>query len=105
MGLGPAQGPTDQGGSRPGGDRMDYRTLGRSGLKVSPLCLGAMMFGGPTSEADSREIVAAARDAGVNRSEERRVGTECVGTCRSRWSRCHETNTTHDREAHRTTAD
>jgi len=45
---------------------MDYRKLGRSGLKVSPLCLGTMMFGGPTGEADSREIVAAARDLGVN---------------------------------------
>lgn len=45
---------------------MNYRTLGRSGLKVSPLCLGAMMFGGPTPEAESREIIAAARDAGIN---------------------------------------
>ena len=45
---------------------MNYRTLGRSGLKVSPLCLGTMMFGGPTSESDSREIVAAARDLGIN---------------------------------------
>ena len=31
---------------------MDYRKLGRSGLKVSPLCLGTMMFGGPTDERD-----------------------------------------------------
>lgn len=45
---------------------MNYRTLGRSGLKVSPLCLGAMMFGGPTPEVESREIIAAARDAGIN---------------------------------------
>ena len=30
---------------------MDYRQLGRSGLKVSPLCLGTMMFGGQTDEA------------------------------------------------------
>ncbi|MDF1794523.1 MAG: aldo/keto reductase, partial [Thalassobaculaceae bacterium] len=45
---------------------MDYRKMGRSGLKVSPLCLGAMMFGGPTPEAESREIIAAARDAGIN---------------------------------------
>ena len=29
---------------------MQYRTLGRSGLKVSPICLGTMMFGGPTDE-------------------------------------------------------
>ena len=45
---------------------MDYARLGRSGLKVSPLCLGAMMFGGPTDEATSLRIVASAREAGVN---------------------------------------
>jgi aryl-alcohol dehydrogenase-like predicted oxidoreductase len=45
---------------------MEYRTLGRSGLKVSPLCLGTMMFGGPTDEAASRRIVAKAREAGLN---------------------------------------
>ncbi len=45
---------------------MDYRRLGRSGLKVSPLCLGAMMFGGPTDEATSVRIVDDAREAGVN---------------------------------------
>ena len=33
---------------------MEYRKLGRSGLKVSPLCLGTMMFGGPTTEADAK---------------------------------------------------
>ena len=35
---------------------MDYVPLGRSGLKVSPLCLGTMMFGGPTEEADAARI-------------------------------------------------
>ena len=45
---------------------MDYCQLGRSGLKVSPLCLGTMMFGGPTDEATSERIVAKALDAGVN---------------------------------------
>jgi aryl-alcohol dehydrogenase-like predicted oxidoreductase len=45
---------------------MDYRRLGQSGLKVSPLCLGTMMFGGATSEADSRGIVDHARGAGIN---------------------------------------
>ena len=45
---------------------MEYRKLGRSGLKGSPLCIGAMMFGGPTDEADSGRIIAAARDAGIN---------------------------------------
>jgi aryl-alcohol dehydrogenase (NADP+) len=45
---------------------MEYRRLGRSGLKVSPLCLGAMMFGDQTDETGSRGIIASARDAGVN---------------------------------------
>ena len=45
---------------------MQYRQLGRSGLKVSPICLGTMMFGGPTDEATSARIVAKAREAGVN---------------------------------------
>jgi len=45
---------------------MQYRKLGRSGLKVSPICLGTMMFGGPTGEAESNRIVAKARDAGIN---------------------------------------
>jgi aryl-alcohol dehydrogenase (NADP+) len=45
---------------------MEYRTLGRSGLKVSVLCLGTMNFGGTTDEPTSRRIVAAAREQGVN---------------------------------------
>src|SRR5437764_10958872 len=45
---------------------MQYRPLGRSGLKVSPICLGTMMFGGPTDEATSARIVAKAREAGIN---------------------------------------
>ncbi len=45
---------------------MEYRRLGTSGLKVSPLCLGTMMFGGPTDEATSARIVAKAREAGIN---------------------------------------
>src|SRR3954454_606135 len=45
---------------------MDYRPLGRSGLKISPICLGTMMFGGATDEAPSSRIVAKAREAGVN---------------------------------------
>ena len=45
---------------------MDYRTLGRSGLKVSPLCLGTMMFGGATDDATAARIVARAKDQGVN---------------------------------------
>ena len=45
---------------------MQYRPLGRSGLKISPICLGTMMFGGPTDEATSMRIVAKAREAGIN---------------------------------------
>jgi aryl-alcohol dehydrogenase-like predicted oxidoreductase len=45
---------------------MQYLNLGRSGLKVSPICLGTMMFGGQTNEATSKRIVDRARDAGVN---------------------------------------
>jgi len=45
---------------------MEYRNLGRSGLKVSPLCLGTMMFGGATGEAEAAAIIATARDAGIN---------------------------------------
>ena len=45
---------------------MDYRYLGRSALKVSPLCLGAMMFGGETDEGTSRRILDKAFDQGVN---------------------------------------
>jgi aryl-alcohol dehydrogenase-like predicted oxidoreductase len=45
---------------------MEYRNLGSSGLKVSPLCLGTMMFGAATDEATSCRIVARARDQGIN---------------------------------------
>ncbi|MGI9302101.1 MAG: aldo/keto reductase [Gammaproteobacteria bacterium] len=46
---------------------MNYRKLGRRcGLNVSPLCLGAMMFGGRTDENASKRIIDAAWDAGVN---------------------------------------
>ncbi|MBR0719075.1 aldo/keto reductase [Bradyrhizobium liaoningense] len=45
---------------------MQYRQLGRSGLRVSQICLGTMMFGGPTDEATSARIIAKAREAGVN---------------------------------------
>jgi aryl-alcohol dehydrogenase (NADP+) len=45
---------------------MDYRVLGRSGVKVSVMCLGTMMFGGATDEGTARRIVGKARDQGVN---------------------------------------
>lgn len=47
---------------------MELRTLGRTGVKVSPLCLGAMMFGawGNTDHEDSIRIIHRALDAGIN---------------------------------------
>jgi aryl-alcohol dehydrogenase-like predicted oxidoreductase len=45
---------------------MDYRHLGRTGLRVSPLCLGTMNFGPQTSEADSFAVMDAAHSAGIN---------------------------------------
>ena len=45
---------------------MDYQRLGNSGLLVSPLCLGTMLFGDRTTEAAAGRILALARDAGVN---------------------------------------
>ena len=73
---------------------MEYRQLGRSGLKVSPLCLGGMMFGDQTDAQASQNIIAKARDVGVNfidtadayaagRSEE--IIGEAVGADRERW--------------------
>ena len=73
---------------------MDYVPLGRSGLKVSPLCLGTMMFGGPTDEQDSGRIIATSREVGINfidtadvyvegRSEE--ITGRAIAPERSRW--------------------
>lgn len=45
---------------------MEYRSLGRTGVKVSPLCLGAMNFGGPTGEEESIQIINCALDGGIN---------------------------------------
>jgi aryl-alcohol dehydrogenase-like predicted oxidoreductase len=45
---------------------MEYRSLGRTGVKVSPLCLGAMNFGSPTDEKESFAIINRALEAGIN---------------------------------------
>ncbi|MBS0319610.1 MAG: aldo/keto reductase [Proteobacteria bacterium] len=73
---------------------MDYRSLGASGVTVSRLCLGTMTFGDRTDAAGAREIVAAARDIGVNfidtadvyaqGASERIVG-DAIRAERSRW--------------------
>ena len=73
---------------------MDYRFLGRSGVKVSPLCLGTMMFGDRTDEAEAGRIVASARDAGVNfidtadvyaKGESERIAGRLIKPDRERW--------------------
>ena len=45
---------------------MEYRMLGRSGVLVSPLCLGTMNFGGSTNQEDSLAIMQKAFDGGIN---------------------------------------
>ena len=73
---------------------MSYRQMGQSGLKVSPLCVGTMMFGDRTDEQQAREIVAIARDRGVNfidtadaysRGESERITGRIIAADRDRW--------------------
>src|SRR3970040_688235 len=73
---------------------MRYRRLGRSGLEVSALCLGTMMFGDRTDEAEAGRILDSAREAGVNfvdtadayaKGESERILGRLVRTDRNRW--------------------
>jgi aryl-alcohol dehydrogenase (NADP+) len=73
---------------------MDYRSLGHSGLKVSPICLGTMMFGDRTDANEADRIVAAAREAGVNfidtadvyaKGESERLTGKLIASDRGRW--------------------
>ena len=64
---------------------MHYRPLGKSNLQVSALCLGTMMFGDQTDEAEAAAIVADAREQGINYIDTADVYTrgaseEMVGT-------------------------
>lgn len=45
---------------------MEYRNVGRTGVKVSSLCLGTMSFGGPADEAESARMFERALEAGIN---------------------------------------
>lgn len=45
---------------------MEYRVLGRTGVKVAPLCLGSDNFANPTPEAESIAMINRALDAGIN---------------------------------------
>jgi aryl-alcohol dehydrogenase (NADP+) len=73
---------------------MDYRQLGSSGLHVSPVCLGTMMFGDRTDAPAARDIVAHAFDTGINfidtadvynAGESERIVGDCIHAARSRW--------------------
>lgn len=73
---------------------IDYRYLGRSALKVSPITLGTMMFGGPTDEATAHRIIAKARDRGINfidtadvygKGESERVVGRAIAGARDHW--------------------
>jgi aryl-alcohol dehydrogenase-like predicted oxidoreductase len=45
---------------------MEYRKLGRTGLKVSPLCMGTMQFGWSVGEEETQRILTATIDSGIN---------------------------------------
>jgi len=45
---------------------MEYRSLGRTGVQVSPLCLGCMNFGDDAGEEDSIRLIHRALDEGIN---------------------------------------
>ncbi len=73
---------------------MRYRLLGRTGLRVSELCLGAMMFGSRASQEESGAIVRRFADAGGNfidtanrygRGESERVVGDLIRPDRDRW--------------------
>jgi aryl-alcohol dehydrogenase-like predicted oxidoreductase len=56
--------------------KMRYRVLGSSGMKVSELCVGTMVFGGATPEAEAKRIADHALDQGVNFIDTADVYTE-----------------------------
>ena len=45
---------------------MQYNQLGRTGIRVSRICMGTMTFGGQTSEADAFRLMDMCADHGVN---------------------------------------
>ncbi len=73
---------------------MEYRKLGESGLVVSPLCLGTMMFGNQTGESEAGRIVESAFNSGVNFidtadqyafGESERITGKLIAPHRSHW--------------------
>jgi len=45
---------------------MEYRILGKTGLKVSSICMGTMQFGWSVDEADTQRILSRTYEAGIN---------------------------------------
>jgi aryl-alcohol dehydrogenase-like predicted oxidoreductase len=75
-----------------GGNEMEYRTLGKTGIQVSSLCFGAMPFGSIADEETSLAMFNRAREVGINffdsadvyaggRSEE--ILGKCIADCRN----------------------
>ncbi len=60
-------------------DRMRYTHLGRTGLRVSRLCLGTMNFGPETDESDSFAIMDRAHEVGINFFDSANVYGRSVG--------------------------
>lgn len=72
---------------------MDYRTLGRTGIKVSSLCFGTMTFGKEADEETSIKMFHRCRDAGINffdTADRYGIGTsenilgKCITECREK---------------------
>jgi len=73
---------------------MRYQRLGNSNLDVSVLCLGTLMFGDRTDDAEAQRIVSDARDQGVNfvdtadaykNGESERMLGRCLSADRDHW--------------------
>ena len=73
---------------------MEYRNLGKSPLKISPITLGTMMFGGATDAEESLRIIHDARDSGINsmdtadvynEGETEKVVARAIAGERDRW--------------------
>src|SRR5271165_1229866 len=76
------------------GDIMEYRKLGSTAVKVSPICLGTMNFGDRTDFATAEQIVKSAFDAGVNfidtadayvKGESERITGKLIAPNREHW--------------------
>ena len=58
---------------------MEYRNLGKTGLKVSALCMGTMQFGWSVDEADTQRILSRTYEAGINFLDTADVYSRWVG--------------------------